>query len=113
MNDDKPDHATLPTRRAPRPAPDMGRDPIDVVQPAPETARSSDFQGETSSRFSITPVPAPKRVVTVQLGTRVSERTKDLLDYLKAIQNQDIRSSIEQALEQTYGHLLPRSDKDN
>jgi len=49
--------------------------------------------------------------VLLQLGTRVNERTKDLLDYLKATQKQDIRVSIELAVEEKYGHLLPRDDE--
>lgn len=106
MTDEKRDRPTLPTRRSPRPAPDLGRDPIDV--PAPTSAESTPVRGPSTR--SAAPTPAPRREVTVQLGTRVNERTKDLLDYLKATRKQDIRASIEQAVEETYGHLLPRDE---
>jgi hypothetical protein len=106
MTDEKRDRPTLPTRRAPRPAPDRGRDPIDVPMPA-STELTPD--GSSSSRVSAAP-PTPKREVTVQLGTRVNERTKDLLDHLKVTQRQDIRASIEIAIEEKYGHLLPRDN---
>jgi hypothetical protein len=106
MTEEKRDRPTLPARRVPRPAPDLGRDPIDVPQPsAPEPTPSS----RPSSRVR-SPAAVPKREVTVQLGTRVNERTKDLLDYLKTAQRQDIRVSIEVAVEEKYGHLLPRDD---
>jgi hypothetical protein len=109
MTDDKRDRPTLPARRTPRPAPDRGRDPIDVPAPSapePTAAPSPDF----GARFVLTPASAPRREVLVQLGTRVNERTKDLLDYLKATQKQDIRVSIELAVEEMYGHLLPRDE---
>lgn len=104
MTDEKRDRPTFPARRAPRPAPDLGRDPIDVQHPANSEAVTP-THGGNSPRF--TAVPVPKREVTVQLGTRVDERTKDLLDFLKATQKQDIRVSIELAVEEKYGHLLP------
>lgn len=106
MTDEKRDRPTLPARRAPRPAPDLGRDPIDV--PVPAFAEPTPVR-DASTR-PVAPAPAPRREVTVQLGTRVNERTKDLLDYLKATRKQDIRASIEQAVEETYGHLLPRDE---
>ncbi|MBT1631516.1 hypothetical protein [Curtobacterium flaccumfaciens] len=107
MTDDKRDRPTLPARRVPRPAPDLGRDPIDVPHPATSEA-AAPTQAGNGARFTV--APAPKREVTVQLGTRVGERTKDLLDYLKTIQKQDIRVSIELAIEEKYGHLLPRDE---
>lgn len=107
MTEEKRDRPTLPVRRVPRPAPDLGRDPIDVPLPSPVEATP---RSGPSSRVS-TPLPAPKREVTVQLGTRVNERTKDLLDHLKITQRQDIRVSIELAIEEKYGHLLPRDDQ--
>lgn len=107
MNDEKRERPTLPARRVPRPAPDLGRDPIDVLPPANSEA-ATPVQGDNHPRF--TAVPAPKREVTVQLGTRVGERTKDLLDFLKVTQKQDIRASIELAVEEKYGHLLPRDE---
>ncbi|MDO4144122.1 hypothetical protein [Clavibacter michiganensis] len=109
MTDEKLERPTLPTRRTPRPAPDLGRDPIDV--PTPPTATTVPPQEP-----DVRPVPAPqtvqlpKRDVTVQMGTRIGVRTKDLLDYVKATQNQDIRVSIERAVEAMYGHLLPRDE---
>lgn len=107
MTDDKRDRPTFPARRVPRPAPDLGRDPIDVPQPA-NSESVTPARGGTGPRFAA--VPAPKREVTVQLGTRVGERTKDLLDLLKVTQKQDIRASIELAVEEKYGHLLPRDE---
>lgn len=107
MTDEKRDRPTLPARRAPRPAPDLGRDPIDV--PTPSVAESTPIRVPSPEPYM--PRSAPRREVTVQLGTRVNERTKDILDYLKAARNQDIRVSIEQAVEETYGHLLPRSEQ--
>lgn len=104
MTDDKRDRPTLPARRSPRPAPDLGRDPIDAPAPAAPPA-------DSTPRFVPTPASAPRREVLVQLGTRVNERTKDLLDYLKATQKQDIRVSIELAVEEKYGHLLPRDEQ--
>lgn len=106
MTEEKRDRPTLPARRVPRPAPDLGRDPIDVPQPSAAEPTPS----RPSSRVS-TPPSAPKREVTVQLGTRVNERTKDLLDHLKTAQRQDIRVSIELAIEEKYGHLLPRDEQ--
>lgn len=107
MTDDKRDRPTFPARRVPRPAPDLGRDPIDVPRPATSEGPTP-AQGGNSPRFAAAPVP--KREVTVQLGTRVGERTKDLLDFLKATQKQDIRASIELAVEEKYGHLLPHEE---
>ncbi|WIB72554.1 hypothetical protein [Curtobacterium sp. MCBD17_026] len=108
MTDDKRDRPTLPARRVPRPAPDLGRDPIDVPHPAsPEAVTLA--QAGNGPRFTAAPVP--RREVTVQLGTRVGERTKDLLDFLKVTQKQDIRVSIELAVEEKYGHLLPRDER--
>lgn len=104
MTDDKRDRPTLPARRSPRPAPDLGRDPIDTPAPAAPPA-------DSTPQFVPTPANASRREVLVQLGTRVNERTKDLLDYLKATQKQDIRLSIELAVEEKYGHLLPRDDQ--
>lgn len=112
MTDDKRDRPTLPARRTPRPAPDLGRDPIDVPAPAPAASEAPAASSAGSApRFALTPVSAPRREVLLQLGTRVNERTKDLLDYLKATQKQDIRVSIELAVEEKYGHLLPRDDE--
>ncbi|MCE0459633.1 hypothetical protein [Curtobacterium flaccumfaciens] len=108
MTDDKRDRPTFPARRVPRPAPDLGRDPIDVPRPATSEGPSPARAGN-SPRF--TAASGPKREVTVQLGTRVGERTKDLLDFLKATQKQDIRASIELAVEEKYGHLLPHEDE--
>lgn len=105
MTDEKRDRPTFPARRVPRPAPDLGRDPIDV--PVPASSEPTPGRGLSTTQAA---VPAPRREVTVQLGTRVNERTKDLLDYLKATRKQDIRASIEQAVEEAYGHLLPRND---
>ena len=107
MTDDKRDRPTFPARRAPRPAPDRGRDPIDVPRPANSEAVAP-AEGGSGPRFTV--VPVPKREVTVQLGTRVGERTKDLLDFLKVTQKQDIRVSIELAVEEKYGHLLPPNE---
>ncbi|WP_228506046.1 hypothetical protein [Curtobacterium sp. VKM Ac-2887] len=105
MTDEKRDRPTLPARRVPRPAPDLGRDPIDVPPPAtPEVTSAS----HANTRPEFTAAALPRREVTVQLGTRVGERTKDLLDYVKATEKQDIRTSIEVAVEEKYGHLLPR-----
>lgn len=108
MTDEKRDRPTLPARRVPRPAPDLGRDPIDV--PVPASAEPTPVRGPSSRPSTPAPAPALRREVTIQLGTRVNERTKDLLDYLKATRKQDIRASIEQAVEETYGHLLPRDE---
>lgn len=107
MSDEKRERPTLPARRVPRPAPDLGRDPIDVPHPATSKG-APPAQGGNSLGFD--EAPAPKREVTVQLGTRVGERTKDLLDFLKATRKQDIRASIELAVEEKYGHLLPRDE---
>lgn len=106
MTDQKRERPTLPIRRTPRPAPDLGRDPIDV--PTPPTATTVPPR-EPDVRPGPAPstVQLPKRDLAVQLGTRIAVRTKDLLDYVKATQDQDIRVSIELAVEAMFGHLLP------
>ncbi|UDM12290.1 hypothetical protein [Clavibacter michiganensis] len=118
MTDEKRERPTCRMRRTPRPAPDLGRDPIDV--PTPPTATTDmpqepDVQSGPAPAAAQSPnrsvtVQLPKRDVTVQLGTRVGVRTKDLLDYVKATQDQDIRVSIELAVEAMFGHLLPTDE---
>ncbi|MBF4625895.1 hypothetical protein [Clavibacter sp. VKM Ac-2872] len=109
MTDEKRERPTLPTRRTPRPAPDLGRDPIDV--PAPPIATTVPPQGRGGQPDVPKGIQLPKRDVTVQMGTRIGVRTKDLLDYVKATQGQDIRVSIERAVEAMFGHLLPTDDE--
>jgi len=106
MTDEKLERPTLPTRRTPRPAPDLGRDPIDVSPPLAATPVTPQ-EPDARSGPAPTPVQLPKRDLTVQMGTRIAVRTKDLLDYVKATQDQDIRVSIELAVEAMFGHLLP------
>lgn len=109
MTDEKRERPTLPTRRTPRPAPDLGRDPIDVSPPPSATAVPP--QGpHVQPGLAPKAVQLPKRDMTVQMGTRIGVRTKDLLDYVKATQGQDIRVSIELAVDAMFGHLLPTDE---
>lgn len=111
MTDEKRDRPTLRARPTPRPAPDRSRDPIDVPPPTPPAASQRSALPSTSETPTLATPIVRRREVTVQLGTRVSERTKDLLDDMKLTQGQDIRTSIERAIEEQYGHLLPRSQE--
>jgi len=45
--------------------------------------------------------------MTVQLNTRVTPRTRRLLEANKAVNDVPVKRGVERAIEAMYGHLIP------
>lgn len=94
----KTDDRPVPRKRAPRPAPDAERDPMDT---APATTAPSPKPAKSTSRprnVTVTPKPDIDSRAVVQLGVRVSVEVDDHLAAVVAATGRTKRELVELAI---------------